>query len=158
MVARSDLIVVARTQMICGGCRSEGPCPDGIHPTPEYREFVFPIAVKRVLKGASIQPSPFVVAYTALVYGAKDPPVVMTGRFGWKVDPKKNEKERPLDGAPTPGISYVFFLQNRKQREPGSHEAAGGQEIIYDNFDFDSGMLPAGGDLAARIQALAGTK
>jgi hypothetical protein len=41
LIDRSDLIVVASTSTICEGYIGEGPIGDGIHPTPEYREWCF---------------------------------------------------------------------------------------------------------------------
>jgi hypothetical protein len=153
LVAKSDLIVVASTPTICEECMGSGPIADGVHPTPEYLEFIFPITISRVLKGAGDRSNPLTISYTALVYGPKIAPAPMKFDVGFKID--KTAPRRSIDGAPKPGVSYVFFLQNRKAREPGSYEALGKQEIIYNNFDFTWGMVPVRHADLARIEALA---
>jgi len=156
LVDRSDLIIVATTRTICGGCRGSGPYPDGIQPTPRYREFIFPVSVARILKGANAQSNPLWLSYTALRYESKNPTrIITTGHFSFDVGYNYNVHEQPLPGAPTPGVAYVFFLQNRSLRQPGSYEAAGGQEIIYENFDYTCGMIRADDSLPARIDRVA---
>jgi hypothetical protein len=152
LVDRSDLIVVASTAQICEGWRGSGPLADGVHPTPEYREFIFSIKIGRVLKGPAGASSTPIISYTALVYGPKDLPKPIKFDTAFKVEP--DGLHVAARGAPHPGVAYIFFLQNRKTREPGSYEAAGKQEIIYNNFDFTSGMIPASHAALAQIQSL----
>jgi hypothetical protein len=152
LVDRSDLIVVASTSTICEFCTGSGPIADGIHPTPEYLDFCFPITISRVLKGPKDPFHALTISYTALVYGPKiEQPIT---KFPFKIKIDKNAPHRPTEGAPKPGVSYIFFLQNRKKREPGSYQGLGKEEIIYNNFDFTSGMIPVDPATLAQVEAL----
>jgi hypothetical protein len=118
---------------------------------------VFPITITRVLKGPANIGRDLPISFTALVYRSHDhDEVVLTPKninapvFNvHKIGPRV-----PFEGAPKPGVAYVFFLQNRKARDPGSYQSSGGQEIIYNNFDFTSGMISARHAVVAQIETL----
>ena len=121
---------------------------------PSYDTFLAQVKIDQVLKGVVSTDKILWVSYTALV--------MVNGKDMYVVDLKapKGSPSNPvlfnvksgapdevdLPGSPHKGVKYVFFLENRKVREPGSYEAAGKEEIIFQNFDFKQGMVAANPD------------
>jgi hypothetical protein len=153
LVDRSDLIIVATPQDSCSGYFGEGPLADGVHPTPEYRQFLPRLKVTQLLKGDIDKDKPLLVCITALVYGPKDGrPPLDPGKPVFKLHSTGADVGPP--GAPRKGTSYIFFLENLVQREPGSRMALGNEKIIYRNFDFHSAMILASPAAISQVERL----
>ena len=164
LVDCSDLVIVATPQTICSGCLSSGPYV--AHGEDKwvrrYDEFLPQLKVHQVLKGTITTDKILWVSYIAMIMvngkdvieldakapkGSPQNPVFQAGRA-------KDEAEEAFPDAPQPGIRYIFFLSNRKLHEPGSYEAADAHEIVYRNFDFQQGMIPATDSTVSKIRSL----
>ena len=149
---RADLVIVATPQTECGSCMSEGPIADGI--APNYNSFLPHVKVERVLKGSVPTDKLLWVSYTLMHVWPKSSPIDVTKHvFSFDVNPK-SATDDAFPWAPRKGKAYVFILENRKLREPNSYEAAGKEEIIYQNFDYAYEMMPASLATVSRIERL----
>ena len=152
---RSDLIVVATPQTVCGMCLGSGPYPNGVTPTPRYDTFYPRLKVDLVVKGDLASNKKFSINYTLLRFESKDPPKREANPFTFKIDPSAMEDEVGLPGSPRKGTQYIFFLENREKRDSKSNEALGTENVIYRTFDFKYGMIPASPDTLITLSKLA---
>jgi hypothetical protein len=153
MLERSDLVIVATPQADCDGCMSEGPIEDGV--TPNYNTFLPHLKIDQVLKGDVPKDKLLWISFTMMHVWPKGQTVDVSKRvFSFKVDPASRADDG-FSWSPRKGKSYVFFLENRKMREPNSYEAAGKEEIIYRNFDYWFGMIPANSATISQLKELA---
>jgi hypothetical protein len=164
LLEQSDPVIVATPQTDCGGCLGSGPCvaPGEDKWVRRYDEFLPQLKVNQVLKGNIATDKILWVSYIAMTMvngkdmveldpkapkGSPQNPVFQVGRA-------KDEAEEAFPDAPHKGIRYIFFLSNSKLHKPKSYEAAGTHEIIYRNFDFQQGMIPATNSAISKIRSL----
>jgi hypothetical protein len=158
LVNRSDLVIVATPQTDGGGAMGEGPVPNGVTLTPRFDSFTPQLKVDRVLKGHIEANKLLWITYTVMNVGPKDWPQTSGKSFSFKVSDLAAKEDTGLPGAPHKGSQYIFFLENRKVREPNSYAAVGNEEILYRNFDYWFGMMPASEAMAFEVQELAKLK
>jgi len=152
LVERSDLIVMATPQTVCEMCLDSGPYPNGVTLTPEYREFFPRLKIDRVLKGSFANSNMLTISFVAMAVRSKDPPQPVSGQVVFRVDSPM--KEVALPGSPLKGVSYIFFLEDLKIRQPDSHSYYGKEELVYRNFDYWFGMIPTSDALVFEIGEL----
>jgi len=125
---RSDLIIDATLTETCGGGMTSGPIPTDkaqlyvISCTPQVK-------VNRVLKGDYSPEQPIRIGVTF--------PLSDKG---------------PFDLALEKDSRYIFFLEDRKKREPDSHHEVDGEVIHYRTFDYWLSRQPATEALTLQLE------
>jgi hypothetical protein len=151
LVDKSDLVIVATPQEVCGGATGEtvgqpGRMVEFMYMTPLLR-------IDRIVKSDGFAGKTVRIHFSTRRFVGDLPPPssIQKKKFSFDEPYSFQDDGKGLPGSPTKGVAYVFFLENGKKRHPDSHFGFGTEELVYWSFDYDFGMIATTPKILAKL-------